>query len=246
MPLAEAAVRALLRARCSEQDINVFFNPAPGQHGASAIGGDEPADPESRGAASSTAKGAAIGAGLGLLAGSFGGPLAAAAGAAVGGYTGSLVGTLSGLGTAGKRQRRWPAGVMVAVNVGSVAPEPDVRRILGQAGAKPIQSLEGEWRRGEWRDFDPVSAPQQSGSPRNFPEIVYRIFPAGYGKWNVFEGDLGKLLSEFPDRQEAVDYATSLARTKKLAVVEIYRAGGVLESSRVYSASREQSAKALG
>jgi hypothetical protein len=128
----------------------------------------------------------------------------------------------------------------------TAASEADAVRILSQAGAAPVQSLEGEWQQGEWRDFNPVSAPQQSGSSPDFPEIVYRIFPGGNGRWNVFEGDLGKLLSEFPDRQEAVDYATSLARTKKRGVVEIYRAGGVLQSSRVYSSSRQPSANALG
>jgi len=244
-PTAEQAVRELRGVRCGERDINVFFNPAPGQHGSFRTGGDEHADAEARGAARHTVKGVALGAGLGLLAGSIaGGPLGATAGAAVGGYAGSLAGTLHGLGKEGRQQRRWPAGVMVAVNLDGGASEPEVLRILRDSGAEPVQVVDGEWGDGQWRDFNPVSAAQPGASAR--AQVVYRIFPGGYGKWNVFEGDLDRLLSEFYGRQEAVDYATSLARTKKLAVVEIYRAGGVLESSRVFSHSEEQSSKAMG
>jgi hypothetical protein len=69
-------------------------------------------------------------------------------------------------------------------------------------------------------------------------EILYRITPAGRGRWNVFEGGAGKLLSDFPTRDEAINYATALAATKQRAVVEIYRAGGELESSRAFAAPR--------
>jgi hypothetical protein len=235
---AEAAVAELNRTGCPAGNINLFFNPPPGQHGEFPIGGDEDADPEARGAEKRTLKGAAIGAGIGVLAGSLAGPLGAVAGAAVGGYTGSLAGTLSGLGNGGREQRRRESGVMVAVNA-DCAPENSIVDILKHAGANPVESLEGEWRQGEWADFDPVEPPQESAPPHQGfgqrPQAVYRVVPGGPGKWNVFEGDLGKLLSEFPERQEALDYAASLARMKSLAVVEIYRAGGILESSRVYS-----------
>ncbi len=149
-----------------------------------------------------------------------------------------------GLGENEAQQRRWPAGVIVAVKPGNEVQERDVLRILREAGAEPLQTVEGEWRQGRGQDFDPVSAPQASAEQRF--HVVYRIFPGGHGKWNVFEGDMGKLLSGFPDRQSAVDYATSIARTKKNAVVEIYRAGGVLESSRAYSQLRAASSPTVG
>jgi hypothetical protein len=119
---------------------------------------------------------------------------------------------------------------------------------LRESGADPVEALDGEWRRGEWSDFDPVEPPHEAAgadSARGVPDrpqVVYRVFPGGHGQWNVFEGHQDKLLSEFPERQEALDYAASLASMKRLAVVEVYRAGGVLESSRVYSSNdlREQ------
>jgi hypothetical protein len=242
LPDAEHAVHELVRAQCSEDDIDLFYTSAPGQHGVFPVGGDEDADPAAKGAERSTLKGAAIGAGLGLLAGSLAGPLGAAAGAAVGGYTGSLAGTMKGLGENTEGDARHAAGVMVAVNVPGHAREREVADILSRNGAAPVEALEGEWRDGVWTDFNPVSAPGEAparAAPAEpaTPQAVYRVFPGGHGHWNVFEGDLGKLLSEFAGREEAIDYAASLARMKSLAVVEIYRAGGVLESSRVFNKS---------
>jgi hypothetical protein len=247
---AEGAVGDLNKAGCPAEHINLFFNPPPGQHGAFPVGGDEHADPEARGAERKTLTGAAIGAGIGVLAGSLAGPLGAVAGAAVGGYTGSLAGTLSGLGNEGEHERRRPSGVMVAVNASSL-PEARIIETLRAGGADPVEAVDGEWLHGEWTDFDPVEPPHDGGRSdastvssadararaaiAHRPQVVYRVVAGGQGKWNVFEGDLGKLLSEFPERQEALDYAASLASTKSLAVVEVYRAGGVLESSRVYS-----------
>jgi len=241
LPQAEHAVGELKLAHWAEDDIDLFFTAAPGQHGVYPVGGDEDADPEARGAEHATLKGAAIGAGIGLLAGSLVGPLGAAAGAAVGGYTGSLAGTLKGLGRGNAEERRRPAGVIVAVNVGDPTLEHDALEILERCGAAPVEAKDGEWHGGAWTDFDPVSPPapgHNGGSERRpegeLPQAVYRVFPGGHGHWNVFEGDLGKLLSEFDGRDEALDYAASLAQTKEVAVVEVYRAGGVLESSRVF------------
>jgi hypothetical protein len=240
---AEQAVSELNAAGCRAEEVNLFFNPPPGQHGVFPIGGDEHADPEAKGAERKALTGAAIGAGIGGLAGAVAGPVGAIAGAAVGGYTGSLAGTLSGLGNEGESERRPSSGVVVAVRADRAIGKDGAMRILRQAGADPVECIDGQWRGGEWTDFDPVApshdAAQDAGASGRAsfdrPQIVYRVFPGGHGKWNVFEGDLGKLLSEFPGRQEALDYAESLARMKELAVVELYRAGGVLESSRVYS-----------
>jgi hypothetical protein len=123
---------------------------------------------------------------------------------------------------------RRPAGVVVAVQLPPAVPEADVERILKQEGASSVEKTEGEWRAGEWRDFDPVASVQPLGE--EMPEILYRIAPGGYGRWNVFEGGAGKLL--------AIKYASTLASTKARAVVEIYRAGGELESSRAFPAPR--------
>ena len=129
---------------------------------------------------------------------------------------------------------RCPAGVVVAVQVPSGTPEAEVERILKQDGASTVEKAEGEWGSGEWQDFDPVAAPQPVDQEP--PEILYRIAPGGRGQWNVFEGGAGKLLSDFHGRDEAINYATALASAKPKAVVEIYRAGGELESSRAFSA----------
>jgi hypothetical protein len=241
LPDAEHAVRDLMGARCSEDDIDLFYTAAPGQHGALAVGGDEHADPAAKGAEHSTMKGAAIGAGIGLVAGALAGPVGAAAGAAVGGYTGSLAGTMKGLGEKNPGEPRRAAGVMVAVNVARDLHEDEIAEILARNGAAPVEAREGEWSRGAWTDFDPVHGPaaqpssERTAGTERTPQAVYRVFPGGHGRWNVFEGDLGKLLAEFDGREEAIDYAASLARMKNLAAIEIYRAGGVLESSRVFN-----------
>jgi hypothetical protein len=241
LPDAQHAVTEL-RAQLAEEDIDLFYTGAPGQHGAFPIGGDEHADPSAQGAERSTLKGAAIGAGLGLLAGAVAGPLGAAAGAAVGGYTGSLAGTMKGLGETAGGEDRHGAGVMVAVNVAGNHREKEISDILARNGASPVEAVDGEWGRNGWADFNPVTSPasppanaQSRIADTTMPQAVYRVFPGGHGHWNVFEGDLGKLLSEFNDRDEAIDYAASLARMKSVAVVETYRAGGVLESSRVFN-----------
>lgn len=56
---------ALLAAGFEANDLTVFFDNAPGQHGDLPTGGDEYADPEARDAGKGAATGAAIGAGVG-------------------------------------------------------------------------------------------------------------------------------------------------------------------------------------
>jgi hypothetical protein len=235
LPKAQIAVHHLHGRGCEDDDIHVFHNNAPGQHAAFPIGGDERVDPESHGGAGGALGGAAVGAGAGGIAGAIGGPLGAALGAGTGAFVGSLAGALKGL-SSGKNEEpeeRRPAGVVVAVHVAGCARETDIERILREDGAMLVEKLEGEWRGGEWQDFDPVAPPQRAEDAA--PEILYRIAPGGHGRWNVFEGGAGKLLSDFTTRDEAINYATSLAAAKRRAVVEIYRAGGELESSRAFS-----------
>jgi hypothetical protein len=192
------------------------------------------ADPQARGAGRSALKGAAWGAGAGGVAGALAGPLGAAVGASTGAWIGALGGALRGLSSEEQDspETRRSAGVVVAVHVAPGTSESEVERILREDGAMAVEKAEGEWRAGEWKDFDPVASPE---APHESPEILYRIAPGGHGRWNVFEGGAGKLLSDFPSRDEAINYATAIASSKVRAVVEIYRAGGELESSRAFS-----------
>jgi hypothetical protein len=143
-------------------------------------------------------------------------------------------------------ETRRPAGVVVAVNMSARSSQDEVERILREDGASMVEKSEGDWRGGDWRDFDPVASPRDtdpdlSGEARtgeSGTESLYRIAPGGRGRWNVFEGGAGKLLSDFSTRDEAINYASALASTKQRAVVEIYRAGGELESSRAFAAPR--------
>jgi hypothetical protein len=134
---------------------------------------------------------------------------------------------------------RRPAGVVVAVNLASPGAVAEIERILREDGALLVEKAEGDWRAGDWQDFDPVATPHEADDDVDeHSEILYRIAPGGRGRWNVFEGGAGKLLSDFSTRDEAINYATALASTKQRAVVEIYRAGGELESSRAFAAPR--------
>jgi hypothetical protein len=60
---------------------------------------------------------------------------------------------------------------MVAVNADGADPGPLVEAMRIH-GAKLVEIDEGEWRDGEWLDFDPVSPPKEvvatSGNP-NYP-----------------------------------------------------------------------------
>jgi len=158
---AEGAVQDLLHENCRREDISTFHNNAPGQHGEFPVGGDEDADPGTKGAQSNAATGAAVGAvGLGLAAAA-GGPLAVAAAIGVGAYTGAFSGALSGVGDehTDEAPARRAAGVMVAVNASDHG-EQNIVKILREHGASEVERAEGEWSDGEWIDFDPVATPQ--------------------------------------------------------------------------------------
>lgn len=155
---AERTREALLEAGFAEAEITSFFNNAPGQHGELATGGDEAADPQAEGAQKGTAAGAAIGAGVGLAAGLAAGPAAIAI-AGVGAYVGSLAGTASATEDEDGRSVRRPAGVMVAVNVGTGEREGDAVRVLRAQGADNIERAEGLWENGDWVDFDATAEP---------------------------------------------------------------------------------------
>lgn len=157
------AAAALLAPYVDSADICIFHNNPPGQHDAYPAGGDEDEDPAAEGADASAAK-SAVAAGLGAGAiGALGGPVVALAAAATGAYLGSLAGAMHGLGTQDGEpeplQRR-PAGVMLSVRIADVQNEAKVIAALRARGAADIEHAKGEWRDGDWTDFDPVAAPR--------------------------------------------------------------------------------------
>lgn len=157
----EAAIQDLVSRGFRRGEYASYYLNPPGQHGLSPIGGDAASDEGAREAGKGAATGAAIGGAAGLAIGSIGGPPGALAGAGVGAYVGSLAGAL--------RKTREPhaeaaspqhpaepfAGPMVAVCVDRSGAEAAAVEALDGHGAREIHRAEGEWRDGEWVDYDP-------------------------------------------------------------------------------------------
>lgn len=157
---ADAAAAAIVRY-VDRSDICIFHNNAPGQHGTLMSGGAETsnaglqADSKS---AVTTALSASLAAGaLGLA----GGPVTALAAAGVAAYTGSLVGAMGGMQEDESQQlpKLRPAGVILAVRIARPASEKFVINDLRISGAEDIEQADGEWRDGDWVDFNPVKQP---------------------------------------------------------------------------------------
>jgi len=164
---AEQAIQALVAKGFEHADTSEFFVNPPGQHGRIPTGGDQFADAQ--------ASKAHVGAGIGATAGGAAGLLAAAAVpgigvalaagiVALGAYTGSFLGTMSKLGDAGDAERLDASpgrmgGEMVAVRVLNPEAERTAIDVLRAHGAQDIERREGEWRNGQWVDFDPVAPP---------------------------------------------------------------------------------------
>ena len=134
------------------------------------MGGDEDEDPGAEGADKSAAS-TAVAAGLTAGAiGALGGPAVALAAAAVGAYSGSLVGAMAALGShddkPGAPERR-PSGVMLSVRIANPLNEKRVIATLRAGGAADIEQAQGEWRDGDWADFNPVAAPRLVESASN-------------------------------------------------------------------------------
>jgi hypothetical protein len=159
---AGEAAQALLNAGFPQSDVSTYHNNAPGQHGFFPIGGDEDADPESKGAEKTALQAAVVGSVIGAGVGAaVAGPIGAVAGAGVGAYTGALGGALSKLGdeeTTLPPARR-PAGIMVAVKPQQDESADKVIALMREHGAVAIEEAEGEWKDGQWADFDPLAVP---------------------------------------------------------------------------------------
>jgi hypothetical protein len=151
----------LLNEYIDTDDICIFYNSPPGQHGVLPAGGDEIADPEAEYAdRSALATGAVVAVAAGAV-GLFGGPIVALAAAGIGAYTGSLIGAMGGMnhkGESAKYMRR-PAGVLVAVHIVNPDDEQRIISTLKMEHAEDIEHAQGKWRNGDWVDFDPVEPP---------------------------------------------------------------------------------------
>jgi hypothetical protein len=163
---AQAVLNALARAGFKRSEFQSFYVNPEGQHALYPIGGDAHSDEGARRAGRGTFYGATGGGLIGIAAGYGGGllldnPSAPLAGMAVGAYLGALLGTLAML-KSGRRSRATiahpverPAGQMVAIRVDHPGTEPRAIETLKRYGARDIERTEGEWRAGEWKDFDP-------------------------------------------------------------------------------------------
>ena len=170
--LAEEAVESFLRDGIGRGDIQQISLNAPGQHDLDSntmaksdepserSPDDEPPRHGAQGGVSGAAIGGAVGLGIGIATAPVTGLAGPLAGAGVGAYVGSLVGTLKGLDTPGKNEpkiRR--AGVLVALR----ADDPQARDRMADTmrghGATLVEIAQGDWRDGQWIDFNPESEP---------------------------------------------------------------------------------------
>jgi len=173
-PEADRALDALRCAGFDGQDVTSFYLNPPGAHAQYPIGGDTHHDEGTKHSGKTAAAGAAVGGvtwlALGTAVAAAGdvglGAIAAVAGAGVGAYVGSLAGGLTGShdGNPAKATKEEPvgrnAGVMIAVRVDADGAQNTVVGVMREQGGADIERAEGEWRDGEWVDFDPVAKPQ--------------------------------------------------------------------------------------
>lgn len=173
---AQVAANALHAAGVSSDSLHTFFVNPHGAHASYPVGGDRVADPEARGAPYSALGaaalfgilGALVGAALGFTVG--GALLFIIGGAGVGAYVGSLVGAMRSLGgnkkgrsyrdaAIDKKHQGHPAGVLLAVHV-SPEDEERIAKLLKNSGGKQVERAQGQWRNGQWTDFDPLMSPE--------------------------------------------------------------------------------------
>lgn len=169
---AQAVIEALPDQGFDRSEFQSFYVNPEGQHALHPIGGDAHSDEGAKQADEGAIRGAVIGACVGLLAGValhmvVDNLIAVLAGAALGAYVGSLLGALSKLrsGSLRKATRSHPVerppGQMVAIQVDRPGAESRAIETLQRYGARDIERTEGEWRAGNWKDFDPrIPSPQ--------------------------------------------------------------------------------------
>lgn len=173
---ANDALAALNAAGFSQQDSTTFFVNPRGQHAQFPIGGDQDEDASATQADSGAVTGAVAGGAAGVAAAAAAslaipavGPAIALGIVAVGAYTGSLAGTLSKLGKPDPKahldedppSHGRKGGMLVAVHAMTAEAETLAVEVLERHGAKDIERTRGEWKDGDWKDFDPVEEPQK-------------------------------------------------------------------------------------
>ncbi|MEO8186719.1 MAG: hypothetical protein ABI580_05060 [Burkholderiaceae bacterium] len=163
-------------------DIQAFYVNPPGQHGTFPIGGDMDADTGTEESSMGQASGVAAGAAAGLAAGAIAGatipplaPIIAIAMAGVGAHVGGMAGALASTRTSHEEKQetgtKTPDADAVDMRRGgmtlAVRVEPHTERtvidLLGAAAVEDLERAQGEWRDGEWVDFDPLAPPHKIG-----------------------------------------------------------------------------------
>jgi hypothetical protein len=155
-------------------DMQAFYLTPPGQRAQFPIGGDEYADRDAKAATKGQASGAAVGAGAGLIAGGLAAaalpPLAPVLLAGITGV-GALAGSVAGaVGTSHSKEESERSGdpqpqarhggLMIAVRV-TPQTESAALEALRAAQVDDIERTTGEWRDGQWVDFDPKGPPDR-------------------------------------------------------------------------------------
>ena len=177
---ADSALAALSAARVAQTDRTTFYLNPPGQHSEYPIGGDAHHDEGTKHSGKTAGAGAAIGGAAGLALGAATGAAlgegglmiaAAIAGTGIGGYVGSLAGGLAGTesGDAHAASVEEPversSGIMVALKLNADMSEDTLLRLFRNHGAIEIERAQGEWRDGDWVDFDPRRSPRLVDAP---------------------------------------------------------------------------------
>jgi hypothetical protein len=164
----QSILTALAEAGFERREYGTFYVGPAGQHDIFPIGGDAYRDKATEESAGGAATGAAVGGAAGLAIGAVGavalpvaGIAAALAGAGVGAYVGSLMGAMSQTRHARRSEstQEHPVeaqgGMRIAVNVERPGTETRAMEILRDGGAQDIVPANGEWRDGQWKDYDP-------------------------------------------------------------------------------------------
>jgi hypothetical protein len=192
MSAAEAALKALPGAGFQRSEFESFFVTPPGQHATYPVGGDVHSDEGARHAGGGAMRGSLYGAAIGLALGVagfliFNQLIVILAGMGLGAYVGSLLGALSKTRHGSLRHAtvehpvERPSGHMVAIKADAPGAEQRATEVLQRHGAKDIERTDGEWRGGDWKDFDPrIPAPADAGVPTK--SVGSKVLDAGQPK----------------------------------------------------------------
>jgi len=150
--------------------ISAFYVNQPGQHDVHALGGDRDRSPGAAATPDAAARGMAAGGVVGAALGAATAPLTGPVGPLLGGLVGAHVGSLYSLhgmkeagepeDDGGNRAAPRHAGMLLAVALEDAADEARALSLLRGLGAAYLERAEGEIVDGDWRDFDPLAAPQ--------------------------------------------------------------------------------------